>query len=40
MATSTAVLGFIIAVGLVFISCSLTSIANTLYDILQELKKK
>lgn len=30
----------IIAACLLFIACSLTSIANTLWDILQELKNK
>lgn len=40
MVTVISVLGFIIVVCLILIASSLTSIANTLWDIRQELKKK
>lgn len=40
MVTVISVLGLIIVGCLVFIASSLGSIANTLYSILQELKKK
>lgn len=40
MVTVISVLGFIIIVCLILVASSLTSIANTLWDILQELKKK
>lgn len=40
MVTIISVLGFIIVGCLIFIASSLVSIANTLWDISQELKKK
>ena len=40
MVTVISVLGFIIIICLVLITSSLTSIANTLWDISQEIKKK
>lgn len=40
MVTVISVLGFIIVVCLILTASSLTSIANTLWDILQELKNK
>lgn len=40
MVTVISVLGLIIVGCLVFIASSLASIANTLWDILQELKNK
>lgn len=40
MVTVISILGFIVAVCLIIITSSFISIVNTLWDILQELKKK